>query len=221
MTVIFPVSNTLKLSNSPTGPILMGTQNGTPAMQVPIRLGSVGELDSFNVFDTGKMTVMADYKFDGAKGGDRWKTKVENHLISRVPLLNELLNYVERVPDQVIISRPLIKMIVGTQINDAQIEKLDNALWGFLNAGLHGEAEVIFKRASRLAGIDAWKKIVRHIQFGRPIRLENLRLAMKTLSMHSFKGLEQVATGIAAFENRHREYEEAGGRPTDDEEKKQ
>ena len=59
------------------------------------------------------MTVMADYKFDGAKGGDRWKTKVENHLISRVPLLNELLNYVERVPDQVIISRPLIKMIVG------------------------------------------------------------------------------------------------------------
>ena len=79
----------------------------------------------------------------------------------------------------------------------------------------------MFKQAPRLAGIDAWRGIIRLIDNGRGIRLEQLRNEMHEMHViraYPIKSLEGVAVGVAEYENRVRDYVEAGGRQPPEEE---
>ncbi len=74
----------------------------------------------------------------------------------------------------------------------------------------------MFKRADVLNGIDAWRHGVRFLDHGRSIRLETLRTEVRVLHTKPIKNLEAVTVGMAEFENKIREYVEAGGKKFDD-----
>ena len=76
----------------------------------------------------------------------------------------------------------------------------------------------MFKQVEQCAGIDVSRRVVRFIDNGRTIRLEQLRNEMRMIRTFPIKNLEGVAVGVAAFENKVREFVEAGGRqPPEDE----
>ena len=70
----------------------------------------------------------------------------------------------------------------------------------------------MLRQADQYAGIDAWRRIVRLIDNGRSIQLEQLRAEMRTMTGYPIKCLEGVTVGVAQFENKGRDFVEAGGR---------
>ena len=59
-----------------------------------------------------------------------------------------------------------------------------------------------------LQGLDAWRRIIRYVNHGQSIQLEQMRTDMKTVHMRPIKNLESVAIRIAEFELRLKEYGE-------------
>ena len=59
----------------------------------------------------------------------------------------------------------------------------------------------MFKRADRLNGLDAWRRLVRHIDHGRELRLDTLKGEMKTAQMKLMKGLQDIEPGVAQCED--------------------
>ena len=100
------------------------------------------------------------------------------------------------------------------------MESLNLQIWGFLSNCVAAEADTIFKGADDLQGIEAWRRIIRYIDHGKSIKLEQMRNEMKTVHLRPIKSLENVAIGIAEFELRLKEYGELGGVIPDDDEKK-
>ena len=69
----------------------------------------------------------------------------------------------------------------------------------------------MFKRTDWLSGIDAWRRVVRQVDHGRPIRLEMVRREVKELHMRHIENFEAVEEGVNEFENTMAEYVKAGG----------
>ena len=63
--------------------------HGTIPLLLPRSLGSVGYKDR-PMFDD-KLTMDADFKFDGVSHGSAWKTKIERYMVYKAPVLKELL----------------------------------------------------------------------------------------------------------------------------------
>ena len=183
-----------------------------------LTLGPLGRLESGRLFED-KMTSHEGFQFDGQKGGDRWKGKLERYFISKVPALKAILKWAEK-EDMDVVTEDLLEGAVGHAIKLEHREVMNSEIWGFLSNCVSGEAETIFKRADSLNGLDAWRRIIRHIDHGRSIRLEALRTEVRSLHLKPIKNLESVALGIAEFENKITEYVEAGGRKPDDKEMK-
>ncbi len=156
------------------------------------------------MFDDKLMSV-DDYKFNGVKGGLMWKSRIERYFISKAPVLKEILEWAEE-EDMEIITPAKFKEAAGHKLDDEQIALVNAAVWGFLSGVLSGSAETLFKRADVLNGLDAWRRMVRHIDHGRSIRLEALRREVRTIHLKPIKDLERVEEGIAEFENIMREY---------------
>jgi len=139
--------------------------------------------------------------------------------MSKVPALKVLLEWVESVDDQPI-SEALVTRAASGSMTPEQVELLNSTVWGFISGCVSGEAETVFKRADELNGLDAWRRLVRFIDHGRGIRLDALRSEVRALHLKPMTKLEHVAIGIAEFENKLREYEDAGGRRAEDAERK-
>ena len=202
---------------------------GAPADQgenasggLPLALGSLGSLGSNRIFDD-RVSVQDDFRLDGRKNGHQWKSKTERYLISKVPALSQILRWAER--EETAITPAKLREAVGRGLctidrdgTHDQTDALSSALWGFLSNCITGEAEVMFKQAEQCAGLDAWRRVIRFIDNGRTIHLEQLRNDMRMIRTFPIKNLEGVAVGVAAFENKVREFVEAGGRqPPEDE----
>ena len=193
----------------------------TPAQSattLPLRLGPLGGLATGRLFDD-KMTSQEGYRFDGTKGGDRWKGKLERYFMSKCPALRAILEWAERT-DTEVVTEEMLEEAVGAAMDAEQRETLNSALWGFISNCVSGEAETMFKRARPLNGVDAWRRLVRYIDHGRTIRCETLRSELRTIHLRPIKNLESLAVGIAEFENKHAEYFEAGGPEAQPDEKK-
>ncbi len=180
-------------------------------------LGGITRTDR-NLFDDKVMTT-EEYKFNGVRGGEAWKNKVERYFISKAPILKEILEWVE-CEDMEPITPERFKLAAEHKLDDEQRAMVNAAIWGFLAGVISGSAEKIFKRAEMLNGLEAWRRMVRHIDHGRPIRLENLRREVKVLHMRPIRDLEHVEEGVAEFENTIHEYVQAGGTPYQDPEMK-
>ena len=55
-------------------------------------------------------------------------------------------------------------------------------------------------------GIDAWRRLVRHIGHGRDLRLDDLRHEMKLMHLKRIKPLGDFEQGAATFENSINEF---------------
>ena len=184
-------------------------------------LGAIGYKDKA-LFDD-KLSSQDEYRFNGSKGGWNWKGKMERYFISKAPVLRELLEWVEKdehsgTNGEVTFER--LCLAVGARMTEEQLFLVDAAIYGFLSGALTGTAETIFKRAGMLRGFDAWRKIVRFIDHGSEIRLEQLRREVKTMHLKPIKDIDSVEEGVADFENTLDEYVRAGGTPFKDIEKK-
>ena len=193
-------------------PEAKGTKKTLP-LTLPGPLGAIDRKDR-SIFDE-KLTLQAEYKFDGIKGGIAWKGKLERYFISKAPILKELLEWAES-EDMETVTVDMFKQAVGTRMTDTQVLTVNAELWGFLSGALSGTAETMFKRAETLNGLDAWRRMARFVDNGRAIRLETLRREVKTMHLRPIKNLEAVNEGIAEFENLIAEYEQAGGTPFQD-----
>ena len=139
-------------------------------------------------------------------------------MISRVPALAKIFYWAER--QEVEITKELLQVAIGDGLTkDSRdgtpidyTDSLNSAVWGFLNNCLTGDALVMLEQAEVCAGLDAWRRIIRLIDSGRNIRLEQLRNEIRSIRAYPIRNLESVTVGVAAFENKIKEYVEAGGR---------
>ncbi len=194
------------------------SQRTPPKFTWPLTLGPLGGLSTGKLFDD-RMTAQDGYKFDGSKGGVKWKGKLERYFMSKCPALKAILEWAE-VAEVSEITEGLLKEAVGQGMELEQCETLNSAVWGFLSNCLAGEAETIFKGANSLNGIDAWRRVIRYIDHGKSIRLETLRNEIRTIHLRPIKNLESITVGIAEFENKIAEYVDMGGREPHNDDKK-
>ena len=76
---------------------------------------------------------------------------------------------------------------------------------------LRSTAETMFKRADWNYGVQGWRRLFRQIDLGKAIRLETLRRQVQELHTRAIKSLDDVAEGVAKFENVMADYVCAGG----------
>ena len=192
-------------------------------MELPLAMGHLGNISSDRIFDD-KVSVHEDFRFNGHKNGYAWKSKIERYMISRIPALAKIFYWAER--QEVEITDELLRLAIGNGLTIYDRDgtprdytnSLNSAVWGFLNNCLTGDALVMLEQAEVCAGLDAWRRIIRLIDSGRTIRLEQLRNEMRSIRAYPIRNLEGVTVGVAAFENKIKEYVEAGGRkPPEDE----
>ncbi len=176
------------------------------------QLGPLGLLNNpeKQLYDD-KLTGQAEYKFDGVKGGIAWKSKVERYFMSKVPALKQILKWAERHDQASITEDMLAKALQGRPVDEVQQQMLNASMWGFLSGCVSGTAEKMFNRAPQLNGLDAWRRLVRIIDNGIDLRLEELRGEVRMLHTKQIKDLESVPAGIAEFEAKIEEYINAGG----------
>ena len=121
-----------------------------------------------------KLATMDEYRYDGVRNGLRWKVKLTNHIISRVPILKEILDWAES-QDLQPIDRSLFREATHGHLTDEQRMTVQASVWGFLAACLSGSAETHFMRAPQLNGLDAWRIVTRMVNHRRSIHLEALQ----------------------------------------------
>ncbi len=187
-------------------------------LDLPEPLGAAGYKEKA-LFDE-KLTTQAEYRYDGAKDGAAWKSKVERHFISRAPVLKNLLAWAEEEELEAI-SVDKLQQAAGIKFDGEQCMIVNAAIWGFLSAATSGTAEIIFEGAQTLNGFDAWRRLARSIEKGKSVRLEQLRREVKLLYLKKIPSLDRVEEGIASFENKIREYTSLGGTAQSNDEMKQ
>ena len=190
---------------------------------LPLSLGPLGTLSSGRIFDD-RVATQPDFAFKGIKQGYAWKTKAVNYMISKVPAMKQILHWAER--EENVITPERLQHAVGSGLcvydRDGSAtdhtKSLDSAVWGFLSNCTSAEAEVMFKQAEVCEGIDAWRRIIRLLDNGRSIRLEQLRNEIRMIRTYPIKTLEAVTVGVAEYDNKINDFVEAGGRrPPEDE----
>ena len=211
----------------PTGSIGAVIAGEAPAAadSLPLKLmgtlGSIGYKDR-PIFDH-KMTLQDEYKFNGVKDGFKWKKKIEQYFITCAPVLMEVFRWAER-QDHRPIKAETFSYAVSIKMTEEQAANLSTQLWGFLAAVVSGSAETMFVRADReigeMNGIDAWRRLIRHIDHGLQLRLDDLRHEMKVMHLKPMKALADVEQGVAQFENSIYEFTQAGGVAPSDKEMK-
>jgi hypothetical protein len=180
-------------------------------------LGSIGYKDR-PLFDH-QMTLQDEFKFNGVKDGYTWKGKVENYMMACAPVMMEILRWAER-QNMEPIKWETVSYAVSSKMTEDQAASMVTQVWGFLAAVVSGSADTMFKRADlvvgEMNGVDAWRRLVRHIDHGADSRLDELRHEMKMIHLKPMKALADVEQGVAAFENSIHEFVAAGGAPLPD-----
>ena len=156
-----------------------------------------------------KMTQQDNFKFNGVRDGMKWKTAVERYFISCAPVLMEILSWAERQEFDITVD--VLQQAIGTKLVRQQVLDVNAQIWGFLSNLIAGSAETIFKRAKRLYGVDAWRRLVRHINKGSELHLDILKREMKNAMSRQMKILSGTEVGVADAEHANQAYIDGGG----------
>ena len=159
-----------------------------------------------------KVAISPAYQHDGEKHGEAWKRKIRAYWISKCPDSLPLLDYAESQDDNAFSIEDIVNE-AGTcrWMIDANVRRLGEVLWGFMNTCLMGKAHEIWEGADPLNGFDAWRRVVQHIHQGANVRLGNLRRLVK--NPPKINKLEDISAGITRFEAIMKDYELASGAP--------
>ena len=165
-------------------------------------------MDRHSLFDD-KLTLNAEYRYDGVKDGPSWEIKLDNYFMGEAAVMRDILTWAEVETDT--ITEDTFALAVSSKLDVDTAMAVNSALWGFLAGCIQGAGCTIFKRSDHLNGIDAWRRMVRQIDKGLPTQYETRRREVKAIVNKPIRSLEQVEEGIAAFENAHRAYTLVGG----------
>ncbi len=170
------------------------------------------------VFDD-KVALSNDYSFDGDQGGERWRVKIRGYWISKFPALVQVLEWAEkrdnrRITDEVLELERAAAVHANRWkpiLDPSTLERINGAIWGFLNTSLKGEAHRTFQLAPELNGLEGWRAVVASIHRGRENRQAELRKLIR--NPPAINKLEDVERGIVNYDNLIREYEACEGIP--------
>ena len=153
------------------------------------------------VFET-KFAQEKQNQWDGKADGHGLKEFIRCYLIGRMPQVKQVLRWAER-QDHTPIKNETFSYAVSGRMTEEQAANLTTQLWGFLAAVVSGSAETIFKRADtsvgEMNGMDAWRRLVRHIDHRRDLRLQDLRHEMKLMHLKPTRTLQDIEQGVADF----------------------
>ena len=113
---------------------------------------------------------------------------------SKILALLEILKWAEK-HDKTVVTEDAFNDVVTHFMEPFKQQALNASIWGFLSSCLTGSAETIFRSAEDLNGLDAWRRVVRIIDSGLLLRLEELRGEVRMLHTRPMKDLEQVTAG--------------------------
>ena len=107
--------------------------------------------------------------------------------MSMVPAAHTILEWSERQKEP--IGQAIFRQAVGEGLTSWDRDgsptdhamTFNSAVWGFLSNCVSGEAQTFFKKADKMNGVDAWRRISRFIDHGRDIRLETLRNEVRVI----------------------------------------
>ncbi len=181
------------------------------------------DLSGYNLnrlFDD-KIPLSAEYQYDGEKNGDRWAKKVRGYFLSKCSDLLPIFDWInglkegeEITPERLTEEAKSCRWMI-----DADVKKLDELLWGFLNTALQGVAHTCFENAEELQGFEGWRIINEQITHGKAARMGNLRKLVKNPPRIS--KLEDIDHGITSYDNLLKAFKTAGGTIPGDDDLKQ
>ncbi len=74
------------------------------------------------------MVLQGPFQFNGVKGGIAWKEKVGRYMISRAPVLKEILEWSESIELETITVEKF-RQAVGTALTHDQVMTTNAAMW--------------------------------------------------------------------------------------------
>ena len=89
-------------------------------------LGFVGYKDRL-MFDD-KLTMDADFKFDGVSHGSAGKTKMERYMVYKAPVLKELLEWSEAQDGDYINNNVVVKACAA-KLSEEQATAVNSQIW--------------------------------------------------------------------------------------------
>ena len=89
-----------------------------------------------------------------------------------------IFEWAEKAENEPGISVEHFQLAVGSKMSHQQVLNVNAQLWGFLSNLASEPTGTRFKRATKLNGLDAWRRLVRHIDHGAEFRLDNLKRKM-------------------------------------------
>ena len=90
--------------------------------------------------------------------------------------------------------------VVGRFVEQIQHEFLLSHTWGSISTCVTGSVAIMFKKAVKLYGLDAWWIITRVVGNGMCRPLGRLRDEVRAINNKPVEDLEHVAAGIAEYE---------------------
>ncbi len=165
-----------------------------------------------------KVPLNEEYRTDGGLTTiDRWVSKTRGYFMGKIPSLLYLLDWVERQEHMPVTSEMIEAEAVSKGLlTAAEINKVNVALWTFLQMCTFGGAATTHNLASPLNGFDSWRRILMAANRGKSLRVGQLRRAVR--KPEAIGKLEHVSAGIDKFDTAIQRLVEAGGsRPTDQE----
>ncbi len=175
------------------GPIGQPT-GGTPS-PLADPLGPTGNVASGKLFDE-KIALDSRYQFNGSKEqGVAWRERTRGYLISKAPALYKLLVWAEE-HDRAVVTVEGLRAALRGRICDEDASLLNLAVRGFLGACVSSTAETVHRSAERMNGLESWRRLCRHIDWGTSIHLDELRSAVRQIVLKPMRRLEDVAVGV-------------------------
>ena len=200
-------------NNNQSSPQSQGGVQSTYGVNNAVTLGALGPLGnvaSGKLFSD-SIALDSKYQFNGSKDqGPAWREKVRGYLISKSPFLHALLPWAE-AHDNRNISLDMVMNAVGPRAQRTDVELLNIQVWGFLRTCVNGTAETVHGAGEAMNGVEAWRRLVRHIDWGSAIHLDEMRTAVRHITLKSIKRLDDVAVGVLEFEKVLKRYSDAGG----------
>ncbi len=196
---------------------------GGPGQWPSGTMGGVWCRDPGRMFDD-KVALSDRYSFSGGEGAtaEKWAKTVKGHWISKCTILDPILKWIEEKDDKEI-TLQMITMAASSgewmvDLTGIDLTAISHAIWGFLNNCVKGEARETFDAAATLDGFNAWRLIMYDVRKSRWVRLQQLRKLVRNVP--PITKIEDVVSGIAAFDATIKDYKAAGGIEPDDIEKK-
>ena len=212
------------IPTGPSPPGVVSSRNArecVPLFRAPLTKYELGTLRLDKPLDD-KVAQSDNFKFNGKTGGLTWKDRAARYMIGKIPALKAVLEWAEKVElhGQNSIREEEIMYMVGIGMGQDEVRIMNGAVWTFISLCVSDEAENVFRGAEALHGLDAWRRLARQIDHGRATRKELLRREVKDLYQKHIRSLDQVESAVAMFDNKIREYVEAGGTAPDQYEQK-